>query len=135
MAGDRVMAAYLDLWAPGTEFDLYQGGLGREPDNSHLRRPRRTEWKKRMKATLRMSRGARIVGDRDRSIGFMGEEGRVYGTSDLVRDIEHRCRDLLEHVDPGEDLVGTEIAVRRTAPTLLGTGTVAQPTAARLPSP
>ena len=78
-----------------------------------------------MKATLRagMSHVGRIIVDRDRSIGFMGEEGRVYGTPDLVRDIEHTCRDLLrEHTDPGEDSVGMEIAVRHTAPTLLGMG-------------
>jgi predicted thioesterase len=78
-----------------------------------------------MKSTLRagMSHVDRIIVDRDRSIGFMGEEGRVYRTPDLVRDIEHTCRDLLrEHTDPGEDSVGMEIAVRHTAPTLLGMG-------------
>jgi predicted thioesterase len=78
-----------------------------------------------MQATLRagMSHVGRIIVDRDRSIGFMGEEGRVYGTPDLVRDIEHTCRDLLlEHTDPGEDSVGMEITVRHTAPTLLGIG-------------
>jgi len=78
-----------------------------------------------MKATLRpgLSRVGRIVVDRDRSIGFMGEEGRVYGTPALVLDIEHTSRDLLlEHADPGEDSVGMEIAVRHTAPTLLGMG-------------
>jgi fluoroacetyl-CoA thioesterase len=76
-----------------------------------------------MKATLRsgMSRVNRIVVDPDRTIGFMGEEGRVYGTPYLVRDIEHTCRDLLlQHADPGEDSVGMEIAVRHVAPTLLG---------------
>ena len=78
-----------------------------------------------MKATLRagVSRVRCIVVDRDRSIGFMGEDGRVYGTPDLVRDIEHTCRDLLlEHTNPGEDSVGMQIAVRHTAPTLLGMG-------------
>ena len=78
-----------------------------------------------MKATLRagMSHVGRIIVDRDRSIGFMGEEGRVYRTPNLVRDIERTCRDLLrEHTDPGEDSVGMEIAVRHTAPTLLGMG-------------
>jgi len=78
-----------------------------------------------MKATLRpgLSRVGRIVVDRDRSIGFMGEEGRVYGTPALVLDIEYTCRDLLlEHADPGEDSVGMEIALRHMAPTLLGMG-------------
>jgi len=76
-----------------------------------------------MKQSLRpgVSKLRRIVVDDDRTIGFMGEEGRVYGTPDLVRDIEQACRDLLlEHADPGEDSVGMEIAVRHTAPTLLG---------------
>ena len=51
----------------------------------------------------------------------MGEEGRVYATPSLVRDIEHTCRDLLlEHADAGEDSVGMEISVRHLAPTLLG---------------
>ncbi len=76
-----------------------------------------------MKQSLRpgVSKLRRIVVDNDRTIGFMGEEGRVYGTPELVRDIEHACRDLLlEHADSGEDSVGIEIAVRHTAPTLLG---------------
>jgi fluoroacetyl-CoA thioesterase len=68
-----------------------------------------------------VSKLRRIVVDNERTIGFMGEEGRVYGTPELVRDIEHACRDLLlEHADMGEDSVGIEIAVRHTAPTLLG---------------
>jgi predicted thioesterase len=51
----------------------------------------------------------------------MGEEGRVYATPALVRDIEHTCRDLLlEHSDAGEDSVGMEVSVRHMAPTLLG---------------
>lgn len=62
-----------------------------------------------------------IVVDRDRTVGFMGEEGRVYGTPDLVRDIEHTCRDLLlEHAEAGEDSVGMEISLRHLAPTPLG---------------
>ena len=76
-----------------------------------------------MKDTLRpgASKVARIEVDRDRTIGFMGEEGRVYGTPYLVRDIEMTCRELiLEHADPGEDSVGTEVAVRHLAPTLPG---------------
>ena len=76
-----------------------------------------------MKATLRpgVSRVNRITVDRDRTISFMGEEGRVYGTPYLVRDIEQTCRELLlEHGDAGEDSVGMEIHVRHTAPTLPG---------------
>jgi Predicted thioesterase len=76
-----------------------------------------------MKPTLRagISRVDRISVDRERTISFMGEEGRVYGTPYLVRDIEHTCRDLLrEHSDAGEDSVGMEISVQHMAPTLLG---------------
>jgi fluoroacetyl-CoA thioesterase len=76
-----------------------------------------------MKATLRpgVSRVNRITVNRDRSIGFMGEEGRVYGTPYLVGDIEQTCRELLlEHGDAGEDSVGTDIAIKHLAPTLLG---------------
>lgn len=76
-----------------------------------------------MKADLRpgVSRTSQITVDRDRSIGFMGEEGRVYGTPYLVRDIEQTCRDLLlEHGDAGEDSVGTDISIKHVAPTLLG---------------
>lgn len=63
----------------------------------------------------------RIVVDRDRTIGFMGEEGRVYATPFLLRDIENTCRDLLlEHSDIGEDSVGMEVALRHLAPTLMG---------------
>ncbi len=68
-----------------------------------------------------VSKVKRIIVDRDRTISFMGEEGRVYGTPDFGRDIEHACRDiLLEYAEPGEDSVGIEITVRHTAPTLPG---------------
>jgi predicted thioesterase len=51
----------------------------------------------------------------------MGEEGRVYGTPYLVRDIEMTCRQLLlDHGDAGEDSVGTDVAIKHLAPTLLG---------------
>jgi len=64
---------------------------------------------------------SRIKVDRDRTIDFMGEQGRVYGTPFLVRDIEQTCRQLLlQYADPGEDSVGMEIAIRHLAPTLLG---------------
>ena len=76
-----------------------------------------------MKASLRpgVSRTSLLTVDRDRSIGFMGEEGRVYGTPFLVRDIEQTCRELLlEHRNAGEDSVGTDIAIKHLAPTLVG---------------
>jgi fluoroacetyl-CoA thioesterase len=76
-----------------------------------------------MKESLRpgVSRTDRIQVDRDRTIGFMGEEGRVYSTPNLVRDIEMTCRELLlDHGDPGEDSVGTDVTIKHLAPTLLG---------------
>ena len=74
-----------------------------------------------MKQSLRpgISKVKRFSVDRDRTISFMGEEGRVYATPSLVRDMEHTCRDLLiEHADEGEDSVGVEITVRHLAATL-----------------
>jgi len=60
-----------------------------------------------------------LVVDRDRTIGFMGEEGRVYATPSLIRDVEHACRDLiLEHAAPSEDSVGVEVALKHLAATL-----------------
>lgn len=76
-----------------------------------------------MKASLcaGLSHVKRLDVDRDRTISFMGEEGRVYGTPYLVRDIEQTCRELiLQHGDPGEDSVGTDISIKHLAPTLLG---------------
>ena len=76
-----------------------------------------------MKDSLRadVSSSRRFVIDNERTIGFMGEEGRVYATPSLVRDIEQTCRDLLmNHADPNEDSVGMEVSIRHLAPTLPG---------------
>ena len=76
-----------------------------------------------MKESLRpgVSRTNRVTIDKDRTIGFMGEEGRVYATPRLVQDIEHTCRDLiLEHTDANEDSVGIDVSIRHLAPTLPG---------------
>jgi fluoroacetyl-CoA thioesterase len=63
----------------------------------------------------------RIPIDRDRTISFMGEEARVYATPKLISDIEFTCRDLiLQHADPDEDSVGTEVCVKHLAATLAG---------------
>ena len=59
--------------------------------------------------------------DRDRTIGFMGEDARVYATPWLVHDIEHACRDLIFGATPeGEDSVGISVAITHMAPTLMG---------------
>ncbi len=76
-----------------------------------------------MKDTLAAGAGCtrRIAIDTARTIDFMGEEGRVYATPELVRDIEMTCRDfLLDHCDAGEDSVGTRVELDHMAPTLLG---------------
>jgi len=72
-----------------------------------------------LKAGVSMTR--RITIDRDRTIGFMGEDARVYATPRLISDIEFTCRDLIvQHADAGEDSVGMEVAVKHLAPTLAG---------------
>jgi len=59
--------------------------------------------------------------DRDRTIDFMGEAARVYATPVLVRDIEVACRNLLlQHLDTGEDSVGTRVELDHIAASLLG---------------
>ncbi len=68
-----------------------------------------------------LTKTARITVDDSRTISFMGDEGRVYATPELVRDIEMTCRDLLlEHVDDGLDSVGTHIDVSHIAATPIG---------------
>jgi fluoroacetyl-CoA thioesterase len=63
----------------------------------------------------------RIPVEQEKTIGFMGEEGRVYATPHLIGDIEYTCRNLiLEHAEPNEDSVGTEVTIKHLAPTLPG---------------
>ena len=51
----------------------------------------------------------------------MGEDCRVYGTPEMIRDIEWTCRDLMfEHADAGEDLVGVGVSIVHSAPTPFG---------------
>ena len=76
-----------------------------------------------MKSSLQpgISLVRRFKVEKERTISFMGEEGRVYGTPFLIGDIEYTCRDLiLQYAGPEEDSVGTEVAVRHLAPTLPG---------------
>jgi fluoroacetyl-CoA thioesterase len=62
----------------------------------------------------------RITVDRNRTIGFMGEGGRVYATPELIRDTEMTCRNLiLAHLDDGEDSVGTRVEIDHLAATLV----------------
>ncbi len=55
------------------------------------------------------------------TIGFMGDDLRVYATPALVGHMELTCRDfLLEYVDEVEDSVGTRVEVDHMAPTMTG---------------
>jgi fluoroacetyl-CoA thioesterase len=59
--------------------------------------------------------------DESRVIGFMGKEAAVYATPRMVSDVEHACRDmLLEHLDAGEDSVGTHVSIDHLAATPQG---------------
>jgi len=76
-----------------------------------------------MKASLRpgLSFSKSIVVDEGRCIGFMGKEGMVYATPKMVSDVEYACRDfLLQHLDAGEDSVGTQVVIDHLAATPLG---------------
>jgi fluoroacetyl-CoA thioesterase len=76
-----------------------------------------------MKSTLKpgLSFSRSILVDEARCIGFMGKEGMVYATPKMVSDVEYTCRDfLLEHLDPGEDSVGTQVVIDHLAATPLG---------------
>ncbi len=59
--------------------------------------------------------------DKERTISFMGDDLRVYGTPSMTLDIEHTCRELLlAYHDEGEDSVGARIEVDHLGPTLMG---------------
>jgi len=76
-----------------------------------------------MKASLQkgLSHKKTLKVDEARCIGFMGKEGMVYATPRMVSDVEYACRDfLLEHLDPGEDSVGTHVSIDHLAATPLG---------------
>ena len=72
-----------------------------------------------LKAGLEFQREVEV--DESRCIGFMGKEGMVYATPRMVSDVEYSCRDyLLEHLDPGEDSVGSHVNIDHLAATPLG---------------
>lgn len=59
--------------------------------------------------------------DTERTIAFMGDELRVYGTPYMVRDVEETARLLIqEHLDPGEQTVGAHVSIDHLGATLLG---------------
>ena len=76
-----------------------------------------------MKPSLKpgLAHTRKIVVDEPRVIDFMGKDCRVYATPRTISDVEYTCRDfLLEHLDPGEDSVGTKVAWEHVGPALLG---------------
>lgn len=73
------------------------------------------------KLTQGLSKTARVEVDDSRTISFMGDEGRVYATPELVRDIENTCRNLLlQCIDDGQDSVGTHVDLSHIAATPFG---------------
>jgi predicted thioesterase len=76
-----------------------------------------------MKGTLKVDQKhtKTVMVDESRVIGFMGKEAAVYATPRMVSDVEHACRDmLLEHLDAGEDSVGTHVSIDHLAATPQG---------------
>jgi fluoroacetyl-CoA thioesterase len=76
-----------------------------------------------MKASLKpgIAHTRKISVDDSRVIEFMGEDCRVYATPRIISDVEYTCRDfLLQHLDPGEDSVGTKVNWEHVGPALLG---------------
>ena len=76
-----------------------------------------------MKSSLKpgLAHTRKITVDDSRVIEFMGEDCRVYATPRTISDVEYTCRDfLLQHLDPGEDSVGTRVDWEHVGPALLG---------------
>lgn len=72
-----------------------------------------------LKAGLAVTKKIKV--DEARVIDFMGEDCRVYATPRIIADLEMTCRNfLLEHLDTGEDSVGTKVNWEHTGPALLG---------------
>ena len=73
-----------------------------------------------MKTSLKpgLEKTESVIVDRTRVVRHMGEHMGVYATPAMVNDIEQVCRDLLlEHLDPGEDSVGTRVDVQHLGAT------------------
>jgi fluoroacetyl-CoA thioesterase len=76
-----------------------------------------------MKPSLKpgLSHTRKVTVDEARVIEFMGEDCRVYATPRVIGDVEYTCRDfLLDHLDAGEDSVGTKVNWEHVGPALLG---------------
>jgi len=76
-----------------------------------------------MKDTLKAGLGFtnKVKVEKDQTIGFMGDDLRVYATPNMVQDMERSCRDfMLGHLDEGEDSVGARVEIDHLGPTLMG---------------
>lgn len=76
-----------------------------------------------MKDTLTkgLTKTSRFAIDEHRTIGFIGDDCRVYATPYLLYDIEVVSRNLIkEHLDDDEDTVGTHADITHLAATPLG---------------
>lgn len=63
----------------------------------------------------------RVTIDEPRTISVAGGEFRVYATPEMIRDIEHTCKQfILEFAGPGEDSVGTQVNIDHIGATLMG---------------
>jgi len=58
--------------------------------------------------------------DEERTIAFMGDDLRVYGTPYMVRDIEETARLVVqEYLDEGEETVGAHVSVDHLGASLI----------------
>ena len=68
-----------------------------------------------------LARTDRYEIDKARTVNFVGDDCAVYSTPSLIYDMEVTSRNLLlEHLDAGEDSVGTRVEMDHTGATLLG---------------
>ena len=59
--------------------------------------------------------------DESNTIGFLGDELRVYSTPSMVHDVEYACYRLIgEHLDAGETTLGVHVAVDHVGATPIG---------------
>ena len=59
--------------------------------------------------------------DESNTIGFLGDELRVYSTPSMVHDVEYACYRLIGgHLDPGETTLGVHVAVDHLGATPIG---------------
>lgn len=75
--------------------------------------------KESLQAGLSVTRHIEV--DDERAVGFLGEGLVVYGTPEMIRDIEWTCRDFMQkHADEGENSVGIGIDITHSAATPYG---------------